>query len=541
MDTKRGMTTILRRPLPKDASNANAAEAVRVKEPLSIVIFGASGDLAHRKLIPALFHLHAGGFLPERFAIVGFSRTPMSDEAFRENIVKSLREVLGKEAPGDLANHPVVKALHYVAGNNDDAASFTRLKEKLVELDISRQLGGNRLFYLSVTPGFFPVIVRQLGEAGLIAPRFKSPWTRVIVEKPFGRDLASAQKLNDELGAVLDESQIYRIDHYLGKETVQNILSFRFGNAIFEPLFNNKYVDHVQITVAETLGMEGKRGAYYDTAGATRDMLQNHMLQLLTLVAMEPPPVLDANSIRGAKVLLLRSLQPFNRDLAAKNTVRGQYGAGTDKDGKQLKGYRQEENVPPDSLTETYVALKVKIDNWRWAGVPFYLRTGKRLPDRRSEIAVTFKRPPMSLFPHNRDTDYCLMSANPVPNELVLHIQPKEGISLSMACKQPGMQMVLDEVDMDFEYEEAFEQRSPEAYERLLLDAMRGDASLFTRVDEVFQAWSFVNSLQSAWAELPPPAFPNYAPFGDGPADAMKLVNADGTCWRPIRARERQK
>ena len=529
MDAKRCVSKIRKRSKAEEQS----VETVRAKDPLILVIFGASGDLARRKLLPALFHLHAAGFMPERFAVIGFSRTPMSDQAYRDSMATSLREVLGKDAPGDLANHPVIQALHYVAGNNDDRESFERLKLKMVELDHARQLGGNRLFYLAVTPSFFPVIVRQLGQAGLITEKFGEQWTRVIIEKPFGRDLLSAQELNNEISAVLDESQIYRIDHYLGKETVQNILSFRFGNAIFEPLFNNKYVEHVQITVAESLGMEGKRGAYYDTAGATRDMLQNHMLQLLTLVAMEPPPVLDANSIRGAKGLVLRALQPFTPELALATTVRGQYRPGM-KDGQLIKGYRQEENVPHDSLTESFVALKLKVDNWRWAGVPFYLRTGKRLSTRLSEIAVTFKRPPMRLFQQNKNSDFCITSEGPVPNQLVLRIQPREGITLSMACKQPGMRMVLDEVDMEFLYEDTFVERSPEAYERLLLDVMRGDASLFTRVDEVFQAWTFVSSLQESWAKNPPATFPNYTPFSDGPDEAARLLQADGACWRPI-------
>lgn len=529
MDTRHGVTRILRRPAPKEQK----VGAVRANDPLMLVIFGASGDLAYRKLIPALFHLHAGGFMPERFAVIGFSRTPMTDDAYRDSVVKSLGEVLGKNAPANLADHPVIKSLHYVAGNNDDPASFQKLKTRMKDLDAERNLSGNQLFYLSVTPSFFPVIVQQLGNAGMITERFNAPWTRVIIEKPFGRDLHSAQKLNNEISTVLDESQIYRIDHYLGKETVQNILSFRFGNAIFEPLFNNKYVDHIQITVAESLGMEGKRGAYYDTAGATRDMVQNHILQLLTLIAMEPPPVLDANSIRGAKGMLLRGLQPFTPELAKTHSVRGQYGPGV-KDGQAIKGYRQEENVPTDSLTESFVAMKLKIENWRWAGVPFYLRTGKRLKSRLSEIAVTFKRPPMRLFEQNRDSDYCLMSDSPVPNQLVLRIQPQESITLSMACKQPGMRMVLDEVDMEFLYEDNFSQRSPEAYERLLLDAMRGDASLFTRVDEVFQAWTFVSSLQESWAQLPPPHFPNYVPFSQGPVEAEQLARADGACWRSI-------
>ena len=525
-----GMTTIIRRAaLHKHIQGA----PVRVNDPFIMVIFGGSGDLAHRKLIPALYHLHKDGHLPERYAVVGFSRTPMSDDQFRADIVKSLKEVLGKEDGGDLAHHPLIQSLYYQAGNNDDAKSFAGLKQRLQELDQKHNIPGNRLFYLSVAPNFFPVIVKQLGAGGMVAPRNSKPWTRVIIEKPFGRDLESAHKLNDEITTVLDESQIFRIDHYLGKETVQNILSFRFGNSIFEPLFNQKYVSNVQITVAETLGMEGRRGAYYDTAGATRDMLENHMLQLVSLIAMEPPPALDGDSIRDAKVTLLRSIIPFTAEEAAVSSVRGQYGPGM-LDGKPIKGYREEEGVSPTSLTETFVALKLKIENWRWAGVPFYLRTGKRLPARLSEIVVTFKHPPMRLFEQNIDSDFCLLADRPTPNQLVIRIQPDEGISMLVACKQPGLRMVLEEVEMDFLYGQVFEQRSPEAYERLLLDAMRGDASLFTRSDEVYQAWKLVTSLQQSWAKLPPPKFPNYAPFTAGPSEANQLFAGSGACWRPI-------
>jgi glucose-6-phosphate 1-dehydrogenase len=459
----------------------------------------------------------------------------MSDEAYREKMTAALKEQLGADAPQNLAEHPLVKALYYQAGDNDNAASFTGLKQRLEELDKKLNLPGNRLFYLSVSPEFFPIIIKQLGQSGLITHKNDRAWTRVVIEKPFGRDLASAHKLNDQITEVLDESQIYRIDHYLGKETVQNILSFRFGNSIFEPLFNQKYVEHVQITAAETLGMEGKRGAYYDTAGATRDMLENHMLQLLTLVAMEPPPALEANSIRDSKVMLLRSLAPFTPEEAAISSVRGQYGPGTAPDGKPVKGYRQEENVKPDSTTESFVALKLRIENWRWAGVPFFLRTGKRLRSRLSEIVITFKHPPMQLFQQSPESDYCLLSDKPRSNQLVLRIQPNEGISLSVACKQPGLKMMLEEVDLGFLYEQAFKQRSPEAYERLLLDALRGDASLFTRSDEVYQAWTFVTSLQQAWAKLPPPKFPNYAPYSDGPKEAERLFDGIPSCWRPIR------
>jgi glucose-6-phosphate 1-dehydrogenase len=528
MDHKR-TTIIVKRSDSEDLKGALQAQPIRAKDPLTVVIFGASGDLTERKLIPALYRLQSDGFMPERYAVIGFSRTPMSDEAFREKMTGALHENLGKDAPDNLAESPLIKSLYYVAGDNDDPASFARLREKLSELDKALKLPGNRLFYLSVSPKFFPLIIKQLGQANLITPRRGEPWTRVIIEKPFGRDLESARKLNDEITEVLDESQIYRIDHYLGKETVQNILSFRFGNSIFEPLFNQKYVEHVQITVAEPLGMEGKRGAYYDTAGATRDMFENHVLQLLTLVAMEPPPALDASSIRDAKVMLLRSLAPFTVKDAEAFTVRGQYGPG-EKDGQPVKGYRQEENVAPNSLTETYVALKLKIDNWRWAGVPFYVRTGKRLAARLSEIVVTFKPPPMQLFEKIRESDYCLAGGQPIPNQLILRIQPDEGISLTFACKQPGLKMLLEEVDMDFLYKQAFKQRLPEAYERLLLDVLRGDASLFMRSDEVYQAWSFVTSILQAWSKLPPPVFPNYAPFSEGPREAAKLFG----CWRPI-------
>ncbi len=533
MEVKHGRTTIIRRGDREALQKKLQAETVRAKDPFTIVIFGASGDLAQRKLIPALYHLQEDGFLPDRCSIIGFSRTPMSDDDYRGKMTEALKETL-KDAK-DIASSPVVKALHYVAGDNDKPESFTALKKRIEELEKEHNLPGNRMYYLSVSPQFFPIIIQQLGKAGLIGPRNAKTWTRVVIEKPFGRDLESAHKLNDEITEVLDESQIYRIDHYLGKETVQNILGFRFGNSIFEPLFNQKYVDHVQITAAETLGMEGKRGAYYDTAGATRDMLENHMLQLLTLVAMEPPPALEANAIRDAKVTLMRSLVPFTPEEAQKSSVRGQYGPGVGKDGKPIKGYREEEGVKPDSLTDSYVALKVKIDNWRWAGVPFFLRTGKRLGARLSEIVVTFKQPPMQLFKQNPDSDYCLQSERPNPNQLVLRIQPDEGISLSVACKEPGLRMVLDEVDMDFLYQDTFKQRSPEAYERLLLDALRGDPSLFMRSDEVYQAWTFVNSLQTSWATLPPPVFPNYAPGSDGPKEANALFAGTGACWRPIK------
>ena len=421
----------------------------------------------------------------------------MTDEAYGNNMLEALQGQIGNGSRAVQADKALVQALHYQRGNNDNLESFKALKAKLDALDAERKLPGNRLFYLSIAPEFFITVIRNLREAGLICDKNEDVWSRVIIQKPFGPDLDSVRALNTDVSALLDESQIYRIDHYLGKETVQNILSFRFGNSIFEPLFNQKYVDNVQIAVAETLAMEGRRGAYYDTAGTMRDMVQNHMLQLLWLIAMEPLSALDSQSIRDEKVKALRSLIPLSRKEVAASTVRGQYGVG-EKDGEMVKGYRQEEGVDPQSTTETYVALRTKIDHWRWAGVPFFLRSGKRLPKRVSEIAIEFKQPPLHLF-RQLSSDDDVAPPKPKSNVLVMRIQPDEGISLSFACKRPGMRIQLEEVDMDFLYH-AFQQRSPEAYERLLLDALRGDASLFTRSDEVEYAWRFISSIHDGWA-----------------------------------------
>jgi len=511
-----------------------AQAPLRAEDPMTVVIFGASGDLAKRKLIPALYQLQQGGYLPERYAVIGFSRTPMSDEAYREAMRDALRERVGSAVAVD---NPLVQALHYHAGDADNPASFAALKAKIESLEQSRRLPGNRLFYLSVAPAFFSVIVQRLTDAGLIHPPGEPAWSRVIIEKPFGRDLESARQLTTSIRAMLDESQIYRIDHYLGKETVQNILSFRFGNSIFEPLFNHRYVDSVQITVGETLGMEGGRGAYYDTAGVVRDMVQNHMMQLLCLIAMEPPSALEAQAVRDEKVKVLRALVPMTPDEVATHTVRGQYGVG-ERDGEIVHGYRQEKGVAPDSNTETYVALRTTIENWRWAGVPFFLRSGKRLGAQVSEIGVRFKRPPMLLFREFAAREGCA-APEPRANWLILRIQPDEGIKLLFECKRPGMQLQLDEVTMDFVYGAAFHERSPEAYERLLLDALRGDAALFTRSDEVEYAWRFISSLHAGWAALPPPQFPNYYPFSEGPAEAERLLQGTTARWRPIGNHER--
>jgi glucose-6-phosphate 1-dehydrogenase len=516
----------------EESLGKQGSAAFRAQDPVTIVMFGASGDLSKRKLIPALYQLQNAGYLPDRYAVIGFARTPMSDEVYRDNMRKALQEQLLSDGANEVpADHPLIRALHYQPGSADDLESFKQLKVKVETLERQYDLPGNRLFYLAVAPEFFTTIIENLCETGLICGRRDQAWSRVIIEKPFGKDLASARKLNADITAILDESQIYRIDHYLGKETVQNILTFRFGNSIFELLFNQKYVDNIQITVAETLGIEG-RGAYYDKAGALRDIVQNHMLQLLCLIAMEPPAALDAQSIRDEKVKVLRALVPLTRREVAASTIRGQYGVG-ELNGTLVKGYRQEEGVAPNSLTETYVALRLKIDNWRWASVPVFLRTGKRLRRRVSEIAVEFKQPPLLLFQQMMNHDDW-EPPQPKANVLVIRIQPDEGISLSFACKKPGMQIQLEDVHMDFFYRQAFQQRSPEAYERLLLDALRGDASLFTRSDEVEYAWRFITSILEGWAQLPPPLFPNYYPFTEGPEEAHHLLEGTQIRWRPL-------
>lgn len=509
----------VRASIRKVSSSGPAQNAgFRVREPVTVVIFGASGDLAKRKLLPALYHLHKSGLLPERFAIVGSGRRPFSNDEYRQSILTELRQIDSNVT----TEHPLLKSVFYVAGDVQDLQALQKLRDEIEAIENAHDLPGNRLFYLAVAPELFAPIIKNLRQAELIRPMSAPAWSRVIIEKPFGHDLQSAQRLNAEITAELHESQIFRIDHYLGKETVQNILSFRFGNAIFEPLFNQKYVDHVQITVAETLGMEHGRGAYYDSAGALRDVVQNHMLQLLCLTAMEPPSAMDAQSIRDEKVKILRAVMIPNDDDIARNTVRGQY-----------EGYRREQGVAPDSMTETYVALRLHIDNWRWAGVPFLLRHGKQLKSRASEISIQFKKPPLQLFrqlPNN--ADFCLLQSQ--TNQLVFHIQPDEGISLSFACKRPGMKIELEEVDMDFFYSNVFEDRSPEAYERLLLDAMRGDASLFTRSDEVDCAWRIMTAILDGWKKAPPPTFPNYSPGSQGPDASKNLFGICQGSWRPL-------
>lgn len=482
-----------------------------------VTIFGATGDLAGRKLFPAIYNLWHFGFLPKRIAVVGVARKPKTDAQFREEMCEALKKYSRTvEGLGDSCD-PFVSNLHYQQVEFHDPAAFVKLRERIESIEQQHNMPGHRLHYLAVAPEYFAPLVEQLGAAGL-TQNDGSRWSRVVIEKPFGHDLESARELTRRIGRVLNEDQVYRIDHYLGKETVQNIFAFRFGNAIFEPLFNQKYVDHVQITMAETVGMEGRRGEFYDATGALRDVVQNHLLQLLCLVAMEPPALAGAKHTRDEKVKVLSSVEvPINQPLPSW-CVRGQYVGAPG-----IKGYLEEEGVAPNSRTETYVALRLSIDNWRWAGVPFLLRTGKRLHDRVTEIAVQFKQPPTHFFRAQG-------VAAPAANVLAFRIQPGEAISLRFNAKPPGMEMQIAPVDMDFTYGERFKQALPEAYERLLLDALRGDSTLFMRSDEIDYAWQIATTISDAWADAPPPAL--YRPGSWGPHEADALFHGCAGCWR---------
>ena len=492
----------------------------RMPEPNCFVIFGASGDLTQRKLVPALYRLYTQRLLPAGFSIVGAARTPLSDDQFRCQMREAVTETAG---PPDAAVWESFAAgIRYIPFQPDARESYEGLARVLREQDEQRGTGGNRLYYLATPPATFAVIARCLGDVGLAKPA--GGWARIVVEKPFGRDLASARDLNAQLHEDFDEEQIFRIDHYLGKETVQNILVFRFGNAIFEPLWDRRYVDHVQITVAESIGMEG-RGGYYETSGALRDMVQNHMLQVLSLVAMEPPAAFAADAVRDEKVKVLRAVRPLTEEQIRTEVVRARYVPGMVA-GKRVPGYREEEGVNPESNTATYVALKLMIDSWRWSGVPFYLRHGKRLPKRVTEVAVTYNRPPLSLF---RDGG----SDRVDPNTIILRIQPDEGISLKFAAKAPGPAMSLRGVHMDFLYGASFGISPPEAYERLLLDAMLGDHTLFTRSDEVESAWALLTPVLEAW-ERSDEDVTIYEAGTWGPREADELMERDGRRWRRL-------
>lgn len=494
----------------------------RAPDPSILVLFGATGDLAHRKLMPAVYNLMRENYLPANFTVVGFGRRSKTDQQMRDEYRQSVGEFSRSGQVQAGLWESFAQGIFYVQSKIDDIEGYRKLKQELDRFDQERGAMGNRLFYLAVPPEVYGTIIKNLGEAGL---NKNKGWTRVIVEKPFGRDLASARQLNRDIHAVFEENQVYRIDHYLGKETVQNIFVFRFANGILEPIWNRNFINHVQISVAETVGMEG-RGEYYEGAGALRDIIQNHALQLLALTAMEPPPDYSPNAVRDEKAQVLRAVHPIPIAQVPDNTVRGQYGPGVMADD-QVPGYRQEPEVAPDSSTESFVALKLTIDNWRWAGVPFYLRTGKRLPKRISEIAIQFNRPPLSLFKSNGISDI-------EPNVLVLNIQPDEGISLKIESKIPGQDNRIRPVNMDFRYGTSFGVPTPEAYERLLLDAMLGDPMLFTREDEVEAQWSLMTPILEAWERMPEPAFPNYEAGTWGPDEADYFLERDGRSWRRL-------
>ena len=496
----------------------------RMPDPAVFVLFGATGDLAHRKVLPALFQLWRTNLLPHELEIMAVGRRPYTDEAFRAEIRGSL-DRFSRVLPVEAAAWETFSArIGYHRGEFGDPALYDGLSARLDELDRERGTLGNRLYYLATQPSAFAEVIAQLGRAGLDHEVHGDGWRRVVIEKPFGRDLTSAIRLNREVGKVFRESQVYRIDHYLGKETVRNLLVFRFGNGIFEPIWNRRYVDHVQITVAESIGVE-QRGSFYEEAGTSRDILQNHLMQLLALVAMEPPATFDADALRDEKVKVLRAIEPMEPARVAADVVRGQYGPGWVA-GAPVAGYREEDEVDPESETETYVAAHLAVDDWRWAGVPFYLRAGKRLPRRATEIAVQFKQVPHALFKDSR--------AEPEPNLLALRIQPDEGILLRFAAKVPGLGVDVRTVNMDFTYGSAFSVDSPDAYETLILDALLGDPSLFTRADEVEHAWGIVTPILEAWAGGPPPDFPDYEAGSWGPATAAALLARDGRRWRRI-------
>jgi len=508
----RDMTAVALEPNPL----REGLDQERVPEASCLVIFGASGDLTQRKLLPALYSLAHDGLLPAGQAIVGFARADMTDEAFRA----AMREACDKHARArpvdDAVWESFARGLFYVPGEFADPAAYQRLCHRLEELDRTRGTGGRRIYYLAVPPDFFDDIAEQLAAAGMVNdPEQRRPYTRVIIEKPFGHDLESARALNHVAVTTFRERQVFRIDHYLGKETVQNLLVLRFANGIFEPFWNRQYIDHVQITVAESIGVE-KRGNYFDSAGITRDIVQNHMLQLLSLIGMEPPVAFEADAVRDEKVKVLRALRPIDA------AVRGQYAEGSVL-GEHVPGYRQEEKVSPGSNTETFAALKVFVDNWRWAEVPFYIRAGKRLPKRVTDISIHFRHPPHPLFRR--------VGVKMQTNVLAIRIQPDEGISLKFDSKIPGPAIRTAPVTMEFRYATSFGAEPPEAYERLLLETMQGDATLFARRDEIETAWAWLDPLLQRWAKDPRP--PHFYPAGSwGPEDADTLIEGDGRKWR---------
>ncbi len=496
----------------------------RAPSSCAFVIFGASGDLTRRKLVPALYNLAVSRLLPAGFAIVGFSNGELTTEQFRASMREQTSQFSRRKPLDEAVWADFSSRLHYITGTFEDPASFAKLRAKLDELDGTNATRQNRIFYLAIPPSCFTMVNDNLAKAGMVAdPNDNSHFSRIVIEKPFGRDLASGDALNADLHRVFDEKQIFRIDHYLGKETVQNLMAFRFGNAAWEPIWNRQHVDHLQITVAEDIGVEG-RGKFYEEAGTTRDIVQNHLLQLLMVTAMEAPVAFDADAVRDEKVKVLRAVRPIVGKDVAKMTVRGQYGPGN-LAGEAVPGYRDEPNVSKTSNVETFVAMKLEIDNWRWAGVPIYIRAGKRLTKRTTEISVHFKRVPHALLTPKGPID---------PDVLAVKIQPDDGISLKFTAKVPGPTMTLRPVNMDFRYGTTFGDASPEAYERLILDCMIGDPTLFARSDEVTAAWKIITPIHKAWSEMPAQNFPNYAAGTWGPPDAFELLERDGRHWRRL-------
>ncbi len=506
-----------------DVDLKEAEKPARQTGPCTMVIFGATGDLTARKLFPALYNLAKSNMLSRDFAIVGVAHNDFNTEQFRQTMGEQLAKFATDKLDAGLRDW-LVERLYYVGGDFKDPQLYAKLGQVLTQTDNDHHTGGNYFFYLATSTVFFADIVEQLGASQLAAEK-DGRWRRLVFEKPFGNDLQSAKELNQTIKKVLTEQQIYRIDHYLGKETVQNILVFRFSNGIFEPVWNRRYVDHVQITVAETVGVE-KRGGYFDVAGTLRDMVPNHLFQLLSLTTMEPPISFSSESVHDEQSKILHAIQPFSAEDVLHCAVRGQYGEGTIS-GERAPAYRSEPGVPPDSKTETFVALRLVIDNWRWAGVPFYLRTGKRLAARHTEVAIEFKRAPFILF---RDTPVSSLK----PNELVIHIAPDEGISMRFGAKVPGPQVKVGSVEMDFNYTDYFGTTANTGYEILLYDGISGDQTLFQRADMVEAGWSVVDPILDVWKALPPRSFPNYAAGSWGPKEADEIMVRDGRTWRRI-------
>jgi len=492
--------------------------------PNVMIIFGSTGDLTSRKLIPALFHLFGADLLPDTFAVVGIGRKAFNDQSYCEHLGQKIREYVGSSFD-EAIWHKLSQRIHYLQGDIDQPSTYDALKQLLETIDQQRLTENNYLFYLAVPPSLFGSITDQLSNAGLLQQTADN-WRRVIIEKPFGHDLESARKLNRRLHQHLTEEQIYRIDHYLGKETVQNIMVFRFANGFIEPLWNRQHIDHIQITVAESVGIES-RGPYYEEAGALRDMVPNHLLVLLGFLAMEPPNSFDAHAVRDEINKVLDAIQPLTPEQVLQHAVRGQYAKGSLPDGKAVTAYRESPGVKPDSNTETYAALKLKMDNWRWAGVPFYLRTGKAMPEKYTEVAIQFKNAPRNMF---KNTDTESMKAD----MLVLRIQPNEGIQMSFGAKVPGPTMRVETVNMDFSYVDYFGNKPATGYETLIYDCMNGDATLFKHADTVEKGWEIVQSVLDVWHALPPRDFPNYEAGTWGPHAAGELLKNDGRRWRKI-------